>query len=135
MEHPEPSPINWRLLSSHARVLLAVLDDDQALRSEIAERTDVTERTVSRIINDLEEAGYLAVDRTRRRNRYRLGDRVDELVGADEVRALDRLLMRPSDAAQARPGATGAAGDRALNGSVAGIERSPMLATSSGRRS
>jgi DNA-binding transcriptional ArsR family regulator len=135
VEHPEPSPINWRLLSSHARVLLAVLDDDQALRSEIAERTDVTERTVSRIINDLEEAGYLAVDRTRRRNRYRLGDRVDELVGADEVRALDRLLMRPGDAAQARPGATGAAGDGALSGRVAGIERSPMLATSSGRRS
>ena len=51
------------------------------------------------------------------------------------AKALDRLLMRPRDAAQARPGATGAAGDRALNGSVAGIERSPMLATSSGRRS
>lgn len=88
----ELDPTNWQLLSSHARVLLAVLDDDQALRSEIAARTDVTERTVSRIINDLEAAGYLVVDRSRRRNRYRLDDGVAALTGSAEAIALaDRL--------------------------------------------
>ena len=92
MEQAASDPTNWQLLSSHARVLLAVLDDDRALRSEIAARTEVTERTVSRIINDLEEAGYLVVDRTRRRNRYRLDSRAAVFASAAEVLSLgDRL--------------------------------------------
>ena len=92
MEQAASDPTNWQLLSSHARVLLAVLDDDRALRSEIAARTEVTERTVSRIINDLEEAGYLVVDRTRRRNRYRLDGRAAVFPAAAEVLSLgDRL--------------------------------------------
>lgn len=95
MEQAASDPTNWQLLSSHARVLLAVLDDDRALRSEIATRTEVTERTVSRIINDLEEAGYLVVDRTRRRNRYRLDSRAAVLAAAAEVLSLGDRLRPP----------------------------------------
>lgn len=95
MEHEVGDATNWQLLSSHARVLLAVLDDDQALRSEIAARAVVTERTVSRVINDLEEAGILIVDRSRRRNRYRLADGAAHLGRAAEVVTLSERLLPP----------------------------------------
>jgi DNA-binding transcriptional ArsR family regulator len=39
---------------------------------EIAARLDITERSVMRIIKDLEEAGYVTIDRVGRVNHYQV---------------------------------------------------------------
>lgn len=44
---------------------------DMVLR-EVAVRVGITERAVQRIIADLEEAGFIEINKVGRRNRYRI---------------------------------------------------------------
>jgi uncharacterized membrane protein len=66
----------WTFLSNHAHVLAIIHShtDDMSLR-EVAALVGITERAVQRIIQELEEAGYLVRFRNGRRNQYKV--RVD----------------------------------------------------------
>lgn len=71
----------FTFLSNHAHVLIC-LDQDRTMRlRDVAERVDITERAVQKIVADLEEAGILVRHREGRRNAY-------------EIRA-DRPLRHP----------------------------------------
>ncbi|MCB0879790.1 MAG: MarR family transcriptional regulator [Thermoleophilia bacterium] len=61
---------NWTFLTNHARVLLMVAARPELRIRDIALETGVTERSVQRIVGDLEAAGYLRHERVGRRNRY-----------------------------------------------------------------
>ena len=62
----------WTFLSNHACVLIELhANPDQVLR-EVATKVGITERAVQRIVQELEEEGYLTRERVGRRNRYRL---------------------------------------------------------------
>jgi DNA-binding MarR family transcriptional regulator len=67
---PRHSNPPWNLLSNHGRVLLCVLEDCEARVRDIAARLEITERSVLRIVAELEAAGYLSHDRVGNRNRY-----------------------------------------------------------------
>ncbi|MDE3161634.1 MAG: winged helix-turn-helix transcriptional regulator [Acidobacteriota bacterium] len=67
-----PAAATWTFLTNHSHVLLCIADDPEARMRDLAERVGITERAVQRIIDDLAEAGYLAVEREGRRNRYRV---------------------------------------------------------------
>lgn len=60
----------WTFLTNHAQVLLAIARDSRPTAKEIATQVGITERAVQRILDDLEEAGYISRYRDGRRNRY-----------------------------------------------------------------
>lgn len=60
----------WTFVTNHGAVLALVGLHPQITAREIATRLSITERTVLRIIKDLEGAGYVERERIGRENRY-----------------------------------------------------------------
>jgi DNA-binding MarR family transcriptional regulator len=67
-----PQPNGWTFLTNHAHVLFCIAQDPEVRLRDVAIRVGITERAVQRIVTDLEEAGYLAVSKEGRRNRYQV---------------------------------------------------------------
>ena len=63
---------DWTFLSNHSHVLYCIsLRPDIRIR-DIADKVQITERAVQRIVVDLEAGGYLKRERVGRQNHYRL---------------------------------------------------------------
>jgi hypothetical protein len=63
---------NRTLLTSHARVLLAIARDPGMRLRDIAATVGITERSSYAIVTDLTRAGYVAKHKDGRRNRYQI---------------------------------------------------------------
>jgi predicted transcriptional regulator of viral defense system len=63
---------NWTFLTNHGAVLCLVAEHQKITAREIAAILDITERSVLRIIADLESEGYLERFREGRTNWYRV---------------------------------------------------------------
>lgn len=61
---------HWTFLTNHAHVLLCLAEDPFQRIRDLAVRVGITERAVQRIVHDLVDGGYLAIEKTGRRNRY-----------------------------------------------------------------
>ncbi|NNN12960.1 MAG: MarR family transcriptional regulator [Acidimicrobiaceae bacterium] len=61
---------SWSFLTNHARVLVHIAGDPVARLRDIALTLGITERSVFRIVDDLEKAGYLEKQRNGRRTQY-----------------------------------------------------------------
>ena len=72
MEGVPESHTGWTFLTNHARVLAVIADNQTARIRDIAARCRLTERTVQKIIADLEQDGYLSHVREGRGNTYRI---------------------------------------------------------------
>jgi DNA-binding IclR family transcriptional regulator len=76
METQKRSPIDlsslrpWTFLTIHGRLLLAVARNPEATVAELAEASQVTERSAYRILAELQKAGYVYRQKVGRRNRY-----------------------------------------------------------------
>lgn len=70
----EPSPGeglgSWTFLTNHAHVLVALHRDPDLRQRDIAGLVGITEGAVQRILNELEQTGYLSIERVGRRNHY-----------------------------------------------------------------
>ena len=73
------------LLTNHARVLIAAAGSPDARVRDLAEKTNLSERGVLRILADLEGAGFLERVRVGRCTRYEV----------DAKRSLDDRVGRP----------------------------------------
>jgi len=62
----------WTLLSTHGLVLLSVVEKPEATTREIAGTIGIAERSVQRVVSDLDSAGYIKRKRIGRRNRYKV---------------------------------------------------------------
>jgi DNA-binding transcriptional ArsR family regulator len=60
----------WTFFSNHGLVLVSIAKDPNRTARQIGDEIGLTERTVHRIIVDLEEAGYIERVRMGRQNRY-----------------------------------------------------------------
>jgi DNA-binding MarR family transcriptional regulator len=69
-EERAASPSNWTFLTNHTHVLICLANEPDLRLRDVAERVQITERAVQRIVADLEEAGVLTRIRDGRRNRY-----------------------------------------------------------------
>lgn len=73
---PDPGPAEtfprWAFLTNHAHVLAVLDSDPEIVLRQVALRVGITERAVQRIIQELEEGGFIARERVGRRNRYRI---------------------------------------------------------------
>src|SRR5918999_1141247 len=96
---------NWRFVTNHWGVLAQVAKHPQITMREIAAHLGITERSVHRIISDLEAAGCLTKVRAGRVNHYTLNPDLplsrpelqDVLVGG----LLLHLFQPPPDARRA----------------------------------
>ncbi|MEU1075431.1 MULTISPECIES: helix-turn-helix domain-containing protein [unclassified Streptomyces] len=70
-EVPEPHT-GWTFITSHARVLAVIAQNQNARIRDIAAHCRLTERAVQKIIVDLEQAGFLSHTRQGRSNTYRI---------------------------------------------------------------
>lgn len=66
----------WTFLSNHSHVLLCIAEDPDVRLRDVAARVHITERAVQRIVAELEEEGYLSIEKVGRRNHYEV--HVDE---------------------------------------------------------
>jgi len=66
----------FSFLTNHALVLIDIARNPRATLREIARKTKVTERTVYKIVRDLETAGYIVKHRDGRRNSYSVKENV-----------------------------------------------------------
>lgn len=60
----------WTFLSNHGHVLLLLCHEPDLRMRDIAEKVNITERAVQRIIRDLIDEEYLVVEKEGRRNHY-----------------------------------------------------------------
>lgn len=60
----------WTFLTNHAHVLIVLYTEPDLALREVANRVGITERAVQRIVQDLEESGYLSHEKVGRKNRY-----------------------------------------------------------------
>jgi len=62
----------WTFITNHGAVLALVGQEGKITAREMAARLNITERSVMRIIKDLEEANYLVINRVGRVNHYQV---------------------------------------------------------------
>lgn len=62
----------WTFLSNHAHVLILLYAEPELVLREVGQRVGITERAVQRIVQELEEEGFLTRERIGRRNRYHI---------------------------------------------------------------
>ena len=60
----------WTFLTNHAHVLILLHGEPELVLREVAARVGITERAVQRIVQDLEEEGFLRRHKVGRRNQY-----------------------------------------------------------------
>lgn len=63
---------NWTFLTNHGHVLLALYRNGDLRQREIARLVGITEGAVHRILAELDETGYIDIERVGRRNHYRV---------------------------------------------------------------
>ena len=59
-------------MTNHAHVLILLHAEPDLVLREVASRVGITERAVQRIVQELEEEGYLTRERIGRRNHYQI---------------------------------------------------------------
>jgi DNA-binding Lrp family transcriptional regulator len=62
----------WSFITNHGRVLAAIATNMGQTARQIGDAAGVTERAAHKIINDLEDEGYVSKTRTGRRNSYQI---------------------------------------------------------------
>ena len=60
----------WTFLTNHAHVLILLHAEPDLVLREVAYRVGITERAVQRIVQDLEEEGFIRREKVGRRNHY-----------------------------------------------------------------
>jgi len=68
----QKAPSSWTFLSNHGHTLIQIARDPDLKVTELAALIGITERSTLSIISDLEEDGYISVERIGRRNRYKV---------------------------------------------------------------
>lgn len=63
---------NWKFITNHGAVLILAHQYEKITAREIADHIGITERSVVRILGDLEDGGYIQRIREGRRNTYRV---------------------------------------------------------------
>ncbi len=66
------APAKWTFLTNHAHVFLLLSKYPSLKIKELAEKVNITERAILKILSELKEEGYIVVEKNGRRNKYKL---------------------------------------------------------------
>lgn len=72
LKSAETEAATWTFLTNHSHVLICIAKQPDIRLSEVARLVGIGERSVHRIVHDLESAGYLQVIKEGRRNVYKI---------------------------------------------------------------
>lgn len=70
MDSSSSTRSGWTFLTNHAHVLITISRNPELRQRDISQLVGITEGAVQRILQELEQAGYLVRERVGRRNRY-----------------------------------------------------------------
>ena len=62
----------WTFLTNHAHVLIALYANPDLVLREVAAQVGITERGVQRIVQELEDEGFIRREKVGRKNRYQV---------------------------------------------------------------
>jgi len=82
----------WSFITNHGLVLATIARHPQSTAREIGDSVGITERSTHKIINDLDEAGYITKLKVGRNNKYRIHPDVP-LKDEDSDAAVGELLV------------------------------------------
>lgn len=83
---------NWTFLTNHGHVLLALYRNGDLRQREIARLVGITEGAVHRILAELEECGYIDIERVGRRNNYSVNPALGFRHPVEEGHAVGEVL-------------------------------------------
>ena len=66
------APSRWTFLTNHAHVLIALSANPDLVLREVALLVGITERGVQRIVQDLEDGGFIRREKAGRKNHYQV---------------------------------------------------------------
>lgn len=67
---PKEPGARWTFLTNHSHVLIVLHAEPDMVLREVATRVGITERAVQRVVQDLEEGGFIRRERVGRKNHY-----------------------------------------------------------------
>lgn len=88
---PNPTA-NWTFLTNHAHVLILLRANPTAVLREVAASVGITERAVQRIVQELEEEGFLVREKVGRQNRYTINESLPLRHPIEAHRAIGDLI-------------------------------------------
>lgn len=98
----DPESVSWTFLTNHAHVLIVLRFSPTIVLREVAAQVGITERAVQRIVQDLEEGGFLRREKIGRQNRYEVNEALPLRHPIEAHRTIGDLLQLVRDRA-ARP--------------------------------
>jgi DNA-binding Lrp family transcriptional regulator len=90
-----PVAAPWTFLTNHAHVLICLALNPETRIQDVAERVGITYRAVQRILDELEDAGYITRARKKedaRSNEYRINARLSLRHPIERHRTVGALL-------------------------------------------
>ena len=94
---------HFSFLTNHAHVLLLIAGDNSLRMRDLASSIGITERAVQRIIDELATAGYLAIVKDGRRNRYIVRSEHPLVVSPVAHRSIGDLVRFASSVSEETP--------------------------------
>lgn len=82
----------WTFLSNHARVLILLANHPKITARELANMIGITERSVRKIIGDLEEDGYIEKFKEGRRVSYKIHPELPFRYPTEKDKSIKSLL-------------------------------------------
>lgn len=95
--------MSWTFFTNHAHVLFCLAGDPGMRLRDVAERVGITERAAQRIVAELQEAGYLVIEREGRRNTYQVETSIPLRHPVEEHVSLGAVLDVVMSASEPRP--------------------------------
>ncbi len=72
LEETPESAHRWTFLTNHSHVLITLYYNPDLVLREVAQRVGITERGVQRIVQDLEDEGFIRREKVGRKNHYQV---------------------------------------------------------------
>ena len=65
---------SWTFLTNHAHILIFLRANPHSVLREVSTSVGITERAVQRIVQELEEQGFLVREKVGRQNQYKVNE-------------------------------------------------------------
>ncbi len=93
----DPPRHGWTFLTNHAHVLIAISRNHELRQRDISQVVGITQGAVQRILDDLEEGGFIHRERVGRRNRYEIVKGIPLRHPLEQNHTIDELLATLAD--------------------------------------
>jgi DNA-binding Lrp family transcriptional regulator len=93
----------WAFITTHGLVLAAIAKHPRSTAREIGDAVGITERAAHKLINDLDEAGYITKIKVGRKNHYRIHSDVPLKDDVTDAAVGELLLMLGAVRKRAKP--------------------------------